>query len=236
MAHGVLQINCETKILPPIWMLKTARIAADKQHYLTCAHALFGRCRLICHGIGAQRVTVQVNYDFYARILGEVFLDGLTASVIRACVARVVEHLRVVNDIQAAVLKHLRKFRADAYNIEVLVERPVCSEVVVFVQPGRGVGLARMRMHNKDLRLIRFKPYWAACAQYRVNVDIIAGGVFYGHTTGYGCRYDSRRCRSGALRRRFRRGRSFGRANSLLCDICKGDRVFNQSAAVCAQV
>ena len=82
LAHGVLQINCKAQILPPVRMLEAARVAADKQHYLTCAHALFGRRRLICHGIGAQSVAVQVNYDLYARILGEVFLDGLTASVI----------------------------------------------------------------------------------------------------------------------------------------------------------
>lgn len=118
-------------------MLKAARVAADKQHYLTCAHALFGRCRLICHGIGAQRVTVQVDYDLYARILGEVFLDGLAAPVVRACVTRVVEHLRVVNDVQAAVLKYLRKLGADADNIKVLIERSICAEVIVFVKPGR---------------------------------------------------------------------------------------------------
>lgn len=178
MAYGVLKIYCEAQILPPVRMLEAARVAADKQHYLTCAHALFGRRRLICHGIGAQRVTVQVNYDFYARVLGKVLFYGFAASVIRACVTRVVEHLRIVDDVQAAVLKYLRKLGADADNIKVLIERSICAEVIVFVKPGRGVGFARMRVQNENLRLIRFEPYWASGAQYRVDVDIIAGGVF----------------------------------------------------------
>ena len=42
-------------------------------------------------------------------------------------------------------------------------------------------------VQNENLSL-SVKPDWASGAQYRVDVDIIAGGVFYRHASGYGCR------------------------------------------------
>ena len=132
--------------------------------------------------------------------------------------------------------KYLRKLGADADNIKVLIERSICAEVIVFVKPGRGVGFARMRVQNENLRLIRFEPYWASGAEDRIYINVIAGGVFYRHASGYGRRYDSRRCRSGALHRGFRCSSGFGRTGGFLRVIGKGDGVLYKLAAVCAQV
>ena len=141
-AHRLLQVQRKPQVLLLVGMLKAARVASDEYHDLGGANAVLIGLGLIGDLIRAQSVPVQVDDDPDTGIIGKISLNGLAAPVIRAGVAGIIVNSRIMYHVQTVALKYLRELVAYPYYIIISIQRAIGAQILVFIQSGRGVGLA----------------------------------------------------------------------------------------------
>ena len=76
-----------------------------------------------------------------------------------------------MDDIQSVLFKILLKLVAYSYYIIIVILRAAVAGAYIFVEAGRGVGLALMGMYNEYLRLALFKLYGAALLHKLGHID-----------------------------------------------------------------
>ena len=170
LIHRVLQVHCQAQILLPVRVVEARGVRAHEQHHLRARGVGQLGHGLVDHTVRAQRVAVQVNDDAQARVLAQVRLHGRARAVVRARVARVVVDRPVVQHLQAGGPERVGQHVAHVHDIIIDVLRAARVARGVEVAPRRGEGLARVRVHDEDLRLPCRQRHGRALLQQRRRV------------------------------------------------------------------
>ena len=169
--HRVLQVHCQAQILLPVRVVEARGVRAHEQHHLRARGVGQLGHGLVDHTVRAQRVAVQVDDDAQARVLVQVFLHGRARAVIRARVTRVVVDGPVVQHLQPGGGERVGQHVAHVHDIIIGVLRAARVARGVKVAPRRGEGLARVRVHDEDLRFACRQRHGRALLQQRRRVD-----------------------------------------------------------------
>ena len=171
--HGrILQVYRQTQILLPVRVIEPRRVRAHEQHHLR-ARGIRELCHgLVDHAVGAQRVAVQIDDDAQTRVLAQILLHGRARAAVRTRVARVVVDRPVVQHLKPRVRERVGEHVAHVHYIIIGVLGAAGVTCGIEVVSRRGEGLARVRVHDEDLRLAR--------RQYGGRPLLQQGGDAYG--------------------------------------------------------